>query len=113
MTHTDQQTKFLLTSFCALTVVSLIVGIAGYWYFLAAIPPALLLAYVAVVDFKKIFFLLFAMLPFTVEVWLPNGTVTDVPDRTYAGHFNGDLFFVCFEKWAGHVTGDLSGIQLR
>jgi O-antigen ligase len=79
MTFTDQQTKYLLTTFCALTVISLIVGIAGNWYFLAAVPAALLFAYVAVVDFKKIFFLLFAFIPLTVEVWLPNGTVTDVP----------------------------------
>ena len=75
----NQQTKLLITAFCAITVVSLLVGIAGYWYFLAGIPAALLVAYLAVVDFKKIFFLLFAMLPFTVEVWLPNGTVTDIP----------------------------------
>lgn len=79
MPLTDQQIKYLLTSFCALTVVSLLVGIAGYWYFLAGIPAVLLFAYIAVVDFKKIFFLLFALLPFTVEVWLPNGTVTDIP----------------------------------
>ena len=62
-----------------MTVVSLLVGIAGYWYFLAAIPAVLLFVYIAVVDFKKIFFLLFALLPLTVEVWLPNGTVTDIP----------------------------------
>ena len=62
----NQQTKLLITAFCAITVVSLLVGIAGYWYFLAGIPAALLVAYLAVVDFKKIFFLLFAMLPFTV-----------------------------------------------
>ena len=75
----DQQTKYLITAFCTITVVSVLVGIAGYWYFLVGVPAALLLAYLAVVDFKKIFFLLFALLPFTVEVWLPNGTVTDIP----------------------------------
>ncbi len=79
MSISVQQAKYLLTGFCTLLVISLLVGIAGYWYFLAGIPAVLLLAYVAVVDFKKIFFLLFAMLPFTVEVWLPNGTVTDIP----------------------------------
>ena len=77
--NTDQQTKSLFTAFCAVTVISLLVGIAGYWYFLAAVPLGLLFVYVAIVDFKKIFFLLFALLPLTVEVWLPNGTVTDIP----------------------------------
>lgn len=59
--------------------MSLLIGIAGYWYFLAAVPAAILFVYLAVVDFKKIFFLLFALIPLTVEVWLPNGTVTDLP----------------------------------
>ncbi|HFA50039.1 MAG TPA: O-antigen ligase domain-containing protein [Bacteroidetes bacterium] len=69
----------MLIGFSAITVGCLLVGIAGGWYFLAAVPAALLLGYVAVVDFKKVFYLLFALLPFTVEVWLPNGTVMDVP----------------------------------
>ncbi len=79
MTFSEQQTKYLIIGFCTITVVSLLVGIAGYWYFLAAVPAALLFVYLAVIDFKKIFFLLFALLPLTVEVWLPNGVVTDLP----------------------------------
>jgi O-antigen ligase len=55
------------------------VGLASEWYFLAGLPAAILLGYIAIVDFKKVFFLLVFFLPLTVEVWLPNGVVTDLP----------------------------------
>jgi O-antigen ligase len=74
-----RQTKLLLTVFGSLTVLSLLTGIAGGWYFLAGIPLALLAGYVAVVDFRKLFFLMFAIIPLSVEVWLPNGVVTELP----------------------------------
>jgi O-antigen ligase len=76
---TGQQTRNLLIAFSAVLIASLLTGVAGYWYFLAGIPALALYGYLAVVDFKKIFFLLLAFLPLTVEVWLPNGVVTDLP----------------------------------
>ena len=79
MTLADQQTRTLLIGFGTITVASLMVGIAGNWWFLAGIPALALYGYLALVDFRKIFFLLFFFIPLTVEVWLPNGTVTDMP----------------------------------
>ncbi len=79
MTITDQQTRPIIIGFSAIVVLSLLVGIAGNWYWLAGVPVLALVAYVAVVDFKKLFFLLLSLLPLTVEVWLPNGVVTDLP----------------------------------
>lgn len=79
MTLADQQTRTLLIGFSAITVVSLLIGIVGDWWFLAGIPALALYGYLAVVDFRKLFFLLFFFIPLTVEVWLPNGTVTDMP----------------------------------
>lgn len=79
MTLADQQTRTLLIGFSAVIVVSLMVGIVGNWWFLAGVPALALMAYLALVDFRKIFYLLFFFIPLTVEVWLPNGTVTDMP----------------------------------
>ncbi len=79
MTLADYQTRNLLIGFATITVASLLVGIAGNWWFLAGIPALALYGYLAIVDFRKLFFLLFFFIPLTVEVWLPNGTVTDMP----------------------------------
>ncbi|GAB4245977.1 MAG: hypothetical protein Kow0027_06720 [Saprospiraceae bacterium] len=79
MTIADRNTRNLIIAFSAITVISVVAGMAGNWYFLLGIPALALYAYLAVVDFKQLFFLLMACLPITVEVWLPNGTVTDIP----------------------------------
>lgn len=79
MTLADQQTRSLLLGFGAITVLSLLVGIVADMYWLAGLPAVVLFAYLTVVDFRKIFYLLFFFIPLTVEVWLPNGTVTDMP----------------------------------
>jgi O-antigen ligase len=85
----ENQTRNLLLAFGAATVLSLLVGIAGNWWFLAGAPAALLLGYIAVVDFRKIFYLLFFFIPLTVEVWLPNGVVTDMPTEQLAVTLTG------------------------
>lgn len=69
----------MLLIFSIVTFLSLIVGIAGNWFFLAGIPFFLLLAYVTIVDFRSVFFLLFALIPFSTEVGLPGGFNTDLP----------------------------------
>jgi O-antigen ligase len=45
------------------------------------VPPALLVAYLAFVDFKKLFFLLFASIPISTEYTFPNGFSTDLPSE--------------------------------
>lgn len=79
MTRPDQQTQWLFTGFAVVMVASLLVGIVGDWWFLAGVPAAALFVYLLLVDFRKIFYLLFFCIPLTVEVWLPNGVVTDMP----------------------------------
>lgn len=79
MTIADKNTRTLIVAYSVVTVISVVTGAAGNWYFLLGVPVLVLYAFLAVVDFKKLFFLLLAFLPFTIEVWLPNGTVTDLP----------------------------------
>lgn len=58
---------------------SLFAAIATGYYLLAALPALLLVAYLAVVDFRAVFLLLLACIPLSTEVQLPNGFGTDLP----------------------------------
>ncbi len=84
MSATDLQIRNLFIGYSAIIVISLMAGIAGNWWFLAGAPALVLLGYIAVVDFRKIFYILFFFIPLTVEVWLPNGVVTDMPTEQIA-----------------------------
>jgi len=75
-----QKTDWLLPSLYALVVVlSVLIAVASEVYFLVVIPAIFLLAYVSIVDFKNVFFLLLMLLPLSIEVDLPGGFSTDFP----------------------------------
>jgi len=65
--------------FAILVMVSIFSAIATEWYFLAGIPAFLLLVYLTIVDFRKVFYLLLACIPLSTEIVLPNGFGTDLP----------------------------------
>ncbi len=65
--------------FGAIIVLSILLGIATELYLLMLLPLALLLAYVTVVDYRKIYYLLLACLPLSTEYYFPNGFGTDLP----------------------------------
>nr|HMQ64026.1 hypothetical protein [Flavilitoribacter sp.] len=65
--------------FGGVVLLSLFAGLVTDWYFLAGIPLVLLGAYLAVVDFRMLFFLLLFCIPLSTEVALPNGFGTDLP----------------------------------
>lgn len=73
------QLPLLIKVFGAVVILSILTGIATGYYFLAGIPAALILGYVALVDFRKIFFLLIILIPFSTEIGLPGGFNTDLP----------------------------------
>jgi O-antigen ligase len=60
---------------------SIYAGIRYQMNMLWLIPLAIIGAYWAVVDFKKLFFLLFASLPISFEYTFPNGFSTDLPSE--------------------------------
>lgn len=76
---TKDQQQLLFNIFALVLISSLFLGIATELYFLAGIPAFLLLAYITLVDFKKIFFLLLFFLPLSTEFTFPNGFGTDLP----------------------------------
>lgn len=71
----------LLSLYAIVVVVSILVGIATEFYFLAGLPFLLLLVYVSVHNFKLVFFLLACCLPISSEVDLPGGLGTDLPSE--------------------------------
>ena len=71
--------KGIFTTYAAITVVSLLAAIGFQSVFPATIPAVLLVAYIAVVDFRSLFFLLLACIPFSIEYTFPNGFGTDLP----------------------------------
>ena len=71
--------KGMFWGFALITILSLFLGIVTEFYVLAGLPALVLLGYLTVVDFRKIFFLLIATLPLSTEIYLPNGFGTDLP----------------------------------
>ena len=65
--------------FAVVTVVSLLSAVALETPYALAIPAALLLIFLAITDYRSLFFLLLASLPFSVEYQFPNGFGTDLP----------------------------------
>lgn len=75
----NQPTQLLFNVFALLTLLSIFLGIATEMYFLAGASAAAIIVYLAVVDFRKLFFLLLICIPLSTEIVLPNGFGTDLP----------------------------------
>lgn len=70
-------------AFGLLILGSLFVGIATETYFLAGLPALVIIAYISLVDFRKLFFILLGLLPLSTEVSLPGGFATDFPSELF------------------------------
>jgi O-antigen ligase len=77
--NTDDFPKALFNAYALIVLLCLFIGIAAEFYYLFALPPFLLLVYLTIVDFRKIFFLLLACIPLSTEFYFPNGFATDLP----------------------------------
>lgn len=74
-----QPNQLLFNGFGVIVLLSIFIGIATEMYFLAGVPAAFLIVYLAVVDFRQLFFLLLICIPLSTEIVLPNGVGTDLP----------------------------------
>lgn len=63
------------------TVVSVLAAFYTEQYYLALIPFALLIAYMAVINFKALYFLLLAVIPPSIEYSFSGSLGTDLPDE--------------------------------
>jgi O-antigen ligase len=84
--------------FAAVTVVSSLLAVAFQSPFPMAIPALLLLGFVAITDYRSLFFLLLATLPFSVEYQFPNGLGTDLPTEPLIVGLMLIYFLTVFQK---------------
>ncbi len=73
--------KSVVWSFGILCIVASVLAIRYNMVVFYALPLAVLVAVVAIIDFKKLYFLLVATIPFSVEIYLPGGLATDLPSE--------------------------------
>ncbi len=74
--------KLNLWVFAGFTLLSFLSLAAAFWAnqpVFAAVPIGLLIAYQAIADFRKIFYLLLFMLPLSTELDITSGLATDLP----------------------------------
>lgn len=69
----------LFVGYAIILLLSIFFGILTELYVIAALPAFLLLVYITIVDFRKVFYLLLICIPLSTEVYLPNGLATDLP----------------------------------
>ena len=82
--HTFNQlstTQILFIGLVGSIIIGIIGGIATDIYFLFGLPALYLGIYLAIVDFRKIFYLLLASIPLSTELNLPGGFGTDFPSE--------------------------------
>ncbi len=66
-------------SWAAIIGLGIIAAVLTEVYLLAGLPIIVLIGYLAVVDFRVLFFLLLASIPISTEFYFPNGLGTDLP----------------------------------
>ena len=86
-------TRWIFWAFAGISLLSFFMGAATNYWFLFGVPAVLLVGYLAVVDFKKVYFLLWALIPLSTEVYLPGGLATDLPDEPFMLLLTG-VFFI-------------------
>ncbi len=71
--------QVLFTGLVVVIIASILIGIITAEYILFGLPILYLGIYLAIVDFRKIFYLLLASIPLSTELELPGGFGTDFP----------------------------------
>ena len=71
--------KLLIWCLGGLSIIASVLAIRYNAVVYYGLPLAVIVATIAIVDFKKLYYLLVAAIPFSVEVYLPGGLATDLP----------------------------------
>jgi O-antigen ligase len=84
--------------FGGVTVVSLLSAVAAQSPLPMAIPAVLLVLFIAITDYRSLFFILLASLPFSVEYQFPNGFGTDLPTEPLTVGLMFIYFLTLFQR---------------
>lgn len=90
---TNDQSSVLFLILGLSIMLSFFTAAATELYFLAGIPLLLIGAYISIVDFRKIFYLLLMTIPLSMETALPGGFATDLPSEPLMVVLMGIYFF--------------------
>lgn len=77
--HALSSTTVLFIGLTLVIIASILLGVITEEYLLFGLPVVYLGVYLAIVDFRKIFYLLLASIPLSTELELPGGFGTDFP----------------------------------
>jgi len=77
----DHPQRWLVGIWAVIMLACLWAGIAFEAWWLIGIPAALLVAWLTVVDFRRVYFLMLACIPLSIEMELPGGLGTDLPSE--------------------------------
>lgn len=80
----DKNLEFAYWAFSGLVLLCGILSVFLETYYLLLLPLLVLGGYLTIVHPKMIFFLFFAIAPFSIEIFLPNGLGTDLPTEPIA-----------------------------
>lgn len=94
-TFFQNQTKSIMTVFCLVLALSILMSIATELYFLVGIPLGLLVVYIAILDFRKLFWLLMVSIPLATEVAVTGNLALDLPDEPLMMGLMG-IYFLYF-----------------
>lgn len=75
----NQESLVFFVLWSVLGVVCIWASILSEQYWLLIIPPSIFVIILTILDFRYLYYLLFLVLPFSVEYYLPNGLGTDLP----------------------------------
>ena len=73
--------RWLVGAWAVVCVLCLWAAVDTGYFWLAGIPAGLLVAWLAVVDFGRVYFLMLGCIPISTEVELPGGLSTDLPSE--------------------------------
>ncbi|MEM6723149.1 MAG: O-antigen ligase family protein, partial [Bacteroidota bacterium] len=71
--------KQLFIGFSVLMGLSLIATLLTRQWLFLAVPPGLLVGFLSVIDFRKIYYMILVFIPLSYELDLPGGFATDLP----------------------------------
>lgn len=91
--------KWLFAAFACLLLCCVFGFLAFDTYAVLAVPVLALVAFIALVDFKKLFYLLFLCIPLSIEMELPGGLGTDLPTEPLMWALLVVSFFYYLLNW--------------
>ncbi|MEO6037802.1 MAG: O-antigen ligase family protein [Saprospiraceae bacterium] len=77
----DHPQKWLFAAFALILVGAILAAVRYEIQLLYALPAAAIVGWLAIVDFRKVFFLLLGCIPISMEANLPGGFGTDLPSE--------------------------------